>query len=273
MDARLTPANARIAHESLRGKVDAPAFTEGRWRRVGTSVADILRSPFGARNRQALFGERVLELDASDGHAFIQAERDGYVGYVALSSLTDDFAATHRVNSLGTHLYPEPDFKCREADTLSLGAHVTVVGTSGRFARTDSDAFIPMVHLTPIGEVCDDIVAIAELFLGTPYLWGGNSRAGIDCSGLVQTALLAGGHSCPADSDMQVALGHSIPESSPLERGDLLFWKGHVAMVVDKARMIHANVHHMAVAYENIEDAITRIAAQGDGPVTARKRL
>ncbi|MCK8464575.1 C40 family peptidase [Aliiroseovarius sp. S1339] len=273
MDARLTPANDHVAHQSLRGIVDAPAYTDGTWRRAGVGVADILRAPNGARNRQALFGERVLQLDDRDGFAFVQAERDGYVGYMSSSCLTDDGSTTHWVSNLGSHLYPEPDFKQRAIDTLSFGARVTVVGASGRFAETDAGLFLPKAHLSSTDEKRPDIVATAELFLGTPYLWGGNSRDGIDCSGLVQAALLAAGHDCPGDSDMQEALGTAIAKDAPLQRSDLLFWKGHVAIVVDGTQMIHANAYHMAVAYEDIQEGIARIEAQGDGPVTARRRL
>ena len=273
MDTRLTPANDHVAHESLRGTIDAPTYTSGTWRRVAVGVADILRAPNGTRNRQALFGERVLQLDDRDEFAFVQAEKDGYVGYVAAPNLTDDALATHWVSNLGSHLYPEPDFKQHQIDTLSFGARVTVVGTSNRFAETDTGLFLPKAHLCPVAEKRPDIVATAELFLGTPYLWGGNSRDGIDCSGLVQTALNAAGIECPGDSDMQEALGGPIAAGTPLQRGDLLFWKGHVAIVVDGSRMIHANAHHMAVTYEDIDAAIARIEKQGDGPVTGRKRL
>ncbi|MCK8483383.1 C40 family peptidase [Aliiroseovarius sp. S2029] len=273
MDPRLTPANTRIAHDGLRGKVDAPAFTRGTWRRVATGVVDILKSADGPRNRQALMGERVLQLEDHEGFAFVQAEKDGYVGYVASAQLTDDAQATHWVCTPGTHLYPAPDMKQRELAALSFGARVTVVGTVNQYSETDTGCFVPTVHLAPVGATKDDVVANAALFLGTPYLWGGNSRAGIDCSGLVQAALLAAGHECPGDSDMQEALGHALDDTAPLERGDLLFWKGHVALVVDPTRMIHANAFHMAVAYEGINEAITRIEAQGDGPVVARRRL
>ena len=273
MDPRVTPANTRVAHESLRGQVDAPVYTKGTWRRISVGVVDILKAPGGPRNRQALWGERVLELEIHDGFAFVRAEKDGYVGYIAAACLTDDAEATHWVSSLGSHLYPAPDMKHHEVDTLSFGARVTIMGAVNRFLETDTGHFVPTAQLSPVGAVRDDVVASAELFLGTPYLWGGNSRAGIDCSGLVQAALLAAGHDCPGDSDMQEMLGTAIADGATLERGDLLFWKGHVALVVDQTRMIHANAYHMAVAYEEIDAGIARIKAQGDGPITARRRL
>lgn len=273
MDARLTPANPYVAHESLKGQVDAPSYTSGEWRRVGVGVADLLRTPDGPRDRQFLFGDRVLQLDERDGFAFVQSEKDGYVGYVAARDLTNDGQPTHWVSALGSHMYPAPDIKRHEVHALSLGARVTVVETKGAFARTDADLFVPTAHLSPLSQMQPDIVGTAELFLGTPYLWGGNSRAGIDCSGLAQAALLAAGHACPGDSDMQESLGKSIPADEPLQRGDLLFWKGHVALAVDDTTIIHANAYHMAVAYEGVAEGIARINAQGDGPVTARRRI
>ncbi len=272
-DPRLTPANPRVAHDSLRGLVTAERFTPGMLRRVVTPVADILRTPGGPRDRQALFGEQVLMLEEHEGHAFVQAERDGYVGYVAVTSLGAAQPATHWVSAAATHFYPEPDFKTRELMGLSFGARLTIVAEQGRFAETAEGWFVPKAHLKKRGDRLRDPAQTAALFLGTPYLWGGNSRAGIDCSGLVQAALLAAGLDCPGDSDMQEKIGRALPDEGPLARGDLLFWKGHVAMVFDHERLIHANAHHMAVAFERIDAAITRIADQGDGEITARRRL
>ena len=178
-----------------------------------------------------------------------------------------------------------PDFKAYEDILdLSFGSLLSVTGQEGRWSEValrlveNPDKglgfFVPTCHLRSVQELESDPVKVAELFLGTPYLWGGNSAFGIDCSGLIQVACEACDIRCPGDSDMQEAeLGRLLTEDEPLQRGDLLFWKGHVAMVVDSERLIHANAHHMAVAYEGINDAIARIERQGDGPVTSRKRL
>lgn len=272
-DPRLTPANPRVAHDTLRGHVQADRFTPGMLRRVTTPVADILRAPNGPRDRQALYGEHLLMLEEIDGYGFVQAERDGYVGYVKTAQMGNAQRATHWVSAAASHLYSQPDFKTQEDAALSFGSRVTVTTDHGRFSETQDGQFIPSAHLSAIGVRLPDPTKTAALFLGTPYLWGGNSRAGIDCSGLVQAALIAAGYDCPGDSDMQEKIGRNIPEGAPLNRGDLLFWKGHVAMIFDHERLIHANAHHMAVAFEPIDAAIARIADQGDGAVTAQRRF
>ena len=273
-DRRLTPANGRVAHVSLRGQVTADRFTEGAARRISAPVADLVHAPGGRRERQLLMGDDVTCLEERDGWCFVQTARDGFVGYLRADLLeNEDDVLTHRVSVRATHLYPTPDFKSHELALLSHGARLHVEGRDGRFAVTPQ-GFVPAVHLAPLGQFATDPVSVAELYLGTPYLWGGNSASGIDCSGLVQAGCLSCGIPCPGDSDLQeAALGAPLPGDAPLQRGDLLFWKGHVAWVVDPETLLHANVHHMAVALEPLDEATTRIAAQGDGPVTARKRL
>ena len=131
---------------------------------------------------------------------------------------------------------------------------------------------LPLQHLAPVASREPDFVAVAERFLGTPYLWGGKTRLGLDCSGLVQIALNACGIRCPRDTDMQVAaLGESVADDSRL-RGDLIFWKGHIAIARDETTMIHANAFHMAVAIEPIDQAIVRIRPT-DGEVTSVRRF
>ncbi|WP_137702706.1 C40 family peptidase [Marimonas lutisalis] len=272
-DRRLTPANGRVAAAHLRGRVEAAQYVRGEARQVDVPVADLLDAPGGRRERQLVAGADVTVYETRQGWAFVQAAADGYVGYLPDAALRAPEAVTHRVAVRSTHLYPKPDFKTHETGTLSLGSRLQVVGEFGRFLET-TRGFVPKVHLAPVDRRETDPVDVAERFLGTPYLWGGNSGFGIDCSGLVQVACLACGIACPGDSDMQEAgLGRTLAPDAPLQRGDLLFWKGHVAWVVDHVMILHANAHHMAVAFEGLEEAIARIAAQGDGPVTARKRL
>ncbi|HVG48979.1 MAG TPA: C40 family peptidase [Rubellimicrobium sp.] len=270
-DPRLTPANGRVAAERLRGQVEAARFVAGEPRRVAVPVADLDGSPGGMRDRQLLWGEAVTVYETRDGMAFVEAARDGYVGYVSEVSLGPPRAPTHRVSVPATHLYRDDDMKSPDLRHLSFGALVTVEAERRKFWETP-EGYIPKPHLRPLDRPFTDPAAVAQLHFGVPYLWGGNSVLGIDCSGLVQASLLACGIGCPGDSDLQQAVGTDIPEGEPLRRGDLLFWKGHVAMAVDEGTMIHANAHHMAVAYEGIEPGTLRIQAQGNGGVVARRR-
>ncbi|HQY42798.1 MAG TPA: NlpC/P60 family protein [Paracoccaceae bacterium] len=262
-DRRLLPANGRVAHLSLQGQVKADLYVAGEAARIAVPLTDLLSRPDGPRDRQLLLGEPVLVLERLDRHAFVQAGKDGYCGYVALSALGPDRGATHQVSAPATHLYATPSIKRREVASLSFGSLLKIVGQEGRFAVTDQTLYLPPVHVRPVGTPMTDPAGIAELFLGTPYLWGGNSRGGIDCSGLVQTALLACGIPCPGDSDLQWAsVGTLLSEGTDLQRGDLLFWKGHVAMVTGLDRMIHANGFRMAVTHEGIAEGLARIRAQ-----------
>ncbi|MEY4982442.1 MAG: hypothetical protein RIR62_708 [Pseudomonadota bacterium] len=271
MDRRLTPFSGRVALESLRGRLDAPAFVAGEAAGVALPVADLLAAPDGARDRQVLMGDAVTVIERRAAHAFVQAAKDGYCGWLAEAALGPPPAPTHWVAAPATHLYSAPRVQAPERASLPLTARVTVTGESGAFSETPQ-GFIPRAHLRPLGDWHADPATVAEGLLGTPYLWGGNSRAGMDCSGLVQLAFHACGKDCPADSDLQQAVGAPLPEDAPLRRNDLIFWKGHVALALDGARLIHANGHSMSVAVEGIAECIPRIAAQGGGPVTARRR-
>jgi cell wall-associated NlpC family hydrolase len=270
-DRRLTPANARAALDSLRGAVEAPRYVTGEAARVSVPLVDLNRAPGGPRDRQLLLGDGVTVIDRHQGWAFVQARKDGYCGYVPETALGAAQVPTHRVIAPTTHLYPVPKVQTRELCALSFGSLLAVTGTAERFAET-TDGFVPHQHLRALADPLDDPVAAATLFLGTPYLWGGNSRAGIDCSGLVQAALLACGKDCPGDSDLQAqSVGRALRPDDALLPGDLIFWAGHVAMVADAERIIHATGHRMAVVFEDTEAAVARIAAAGQ-PVLARRR-
>ncbi|KNX40257.1 Gamma-D-glutamyl-L-lysine endopeptidase [Roseovarius tolerans] len=241
-------------------------------RLIDWPLVDLRRAPEGARDRQLLMGEAVQLVGIKGAWAEVSALRDGYPGYIPEAALTSG-TVTHRVSARATHAYSAADFKSPERVSLSHGARLDVLSEQGRFAETPQ-GYVPRAHLVPLDQRETDPVSVAEILIGTPYLWGGNSAFGIDCSGLVQAGCLACGLPCPGDSgDQEGALGETLPEGAALRRGDLLFWRGHVAWVADPDTLIHANVHHMAVTYEPVQDAISRIAAQGDGPVTARKRL
>lgn len=272
-DPRLTPANGRVAAAHLQGQVEAEAFVTAEPATIGQTVADLRDAPQGRRDRQLLLGTQVNVYERREGWAFVQSKRDGYVGYLRDSALTPPTVPTHRVGTIATHVYSSEDFKSPDLLRLSFGAEVTVTDERHKFFETPQ-GFIPKKHLRPLSQPFADPATIAQLFFGVPYLWGGNSSLGIDCSGLVQAAFLACGIPCAADSDLQSAgLGVSLSDGVPLQRGDLVFWTGHVAMMVDADTMIHANAHHMAVVYEGFEQAGLRIQAQGDGAVLDRRRV
>lgn len=256
-DPRLTP--------------DPALRTLERAAQVMVPVADLCRRPDGPRDRQVLFGEAVTVLHEAAGWAYVQAEKDGYCGHLRQSALGLPRKSNHRVCAPATHVYARADLKSPDLMSLSFGSRVTVTDMTEDFAETPQ-GHIPKGHLAPVEQLHNDQATVAALFLGTPYLWGGNSRWGIDCSGLVQAAFLACGLPCPGDSDQQEqSLGETV--TGDYLRNDVLFWKGHVALVVDGETMIHATANTMSVTYENIAEAIGRIEAGGDGPVTAHRRV
>lgn len=272
MDRRTTPFSGRIAHVSLQGQVQADSFTEGQPLRVTAALTDILRAPGGGRDRQILFGDRVLVIDRQAGFAHVMAEKDGYCGWVALAALGPDHPVTHRVQTPFSQFYAVAKVASPESLTLPYAAQVQVLGAEDRFARTPA-GYVPLTHLRPLAQHDTDPVAVAAGFLGTPYLWGCNSRAGIDCSGLAQAALLACGLDCPGDSDLQAKLGRELAPEEAVRAGDLVFWKGHVAVVSGPDEIIHATAAFMSVVREPLSVAVERILAQGSGPITHRRRL
>ena len=274
-DPRVTPSNGRVAHVSLEGIVEAMHFVRGRWMAAQKPIVNITDAPGGTRVNQLLFGEFFLALENHDGFFFGQAQRDGYVGYVAITDLTTaDDDATHWVIAPATHLYPKPNLKEPASIGLFFGSCVYVNGGNDGYHRIKTGHYVPEQHLTPVAGVFDDPMAVADLFLGTPYLWGGISRWGIDCSGLVQTAFMACGVDCPRDTDQQnETLGEFLHNDDALQRGDLIFWDGHVGMMSNDETLLHANAHHMAVVYEPLAEAEARIHAHEFGPIIARKRV
>lgn len=268
----MTPANSRAALERLRGTVEAARYTRGEPAQLIAPLTDLLASPGGKRERQLLLGDGFTVIDRHEGFAFGQSSKDGFCGYLPEVALGPTETSTHWVAAPMTTIYPEANIKSREIGALTLGARVTALGEDGKFTRT-TRGYVPSLHLKPIGDWHKDPVAIAQTYLGTPYLWGGNSRAGLDCSGLVQACLMSCGYDCPGDSDLQQVLGKPVSEKAALKRGDLLFWDGHVAMCMNGDFMIHATAAFMAVVMENTRSAIRRIIDQGGGPVVARRRV
>jgi hypothetical protein len=273
-DRRVTPARPDLAAAHLRGPIEAPRYAEGRAMQVVEASAPLRRAPApdAPLETEALLGETVVIYDVSEGWAWVQLDRDHYVGYLPLAALGRRSDLTHRVAALRTHVYPGPSIKHTPLMALSLGALVAVAAHEGDFAVTADGRFLWARHLADVNSRERDFVAVAEKFLHAPYLWGGRTSEGVDCSGLVQAGLTAAGVAAPRDSDMQEAsLGDPIP-SAPA-RGDLVFWKGHVGVMRDPASLIHANGWHMAVVSEPLAEARARIAANGGGDVTSVRRL
>ena len=270
-DPRLTPARPDLAALSLRGQVEAARFAAPTPMQVSRATAPLFSRP-GAKGYAAelLMGAAFDVYETAGGLAWGQAARDGYVGYVPAEALAPAGAPTHRIASVRSTLYPAADIKTRPLAALSLNARLRG-RIEGEFLAC-AEGWVPAVHVAPIETPAADWVAAAESFVGTPYLWGGGSGAGIDCSGLVQAARWAAGFDCPRDSDMQAGLGQPV-EPQRLARGDLVFWKGHVGVMLDSERLLHANAHHMACAVEPLAQAVSRIGAGDAGPPTGFRRL
>ncbi len=274
LDPRITPYNGSVAASYLEGEVDAKTFSDGELMQCTAAAADILGKVRGRRTSQLLCGDLFNVFETRDGHCYGQAVNDGYCGYVRADLLGEAEDPTHWVSVPATHLYPGPHVRLMTSGALFFGSEVTVAGVEGAWTRLVGGSCVPSVHLLPIEERLGDPVTVADLLLGSPYLWGGVTRYGIDCSGLVQLAWRACGHECPRDSDMQEAeLGEPLGFDETPRRGDLVFWKGHVGLVAAHNMLLHANAHHMAVAYEKLDAAIERIAEADGGPVTSIKRV
>jgi cell wall-associated NlpC family hydrolase len=278
-DPRLTPARADLAAKDLEGKVEAARFVEGRAFEVidPQTAVRATPAPDAPLLTEALKGEHVTVYDLNaEGWAWGQLAADGYVGWLSANALAPiGTPATHKVSALRTFGFPGPSIKLPPLEAPPLGARLAIVRVEDRLAVTRSGAYVPLPHLAPLDFVEPDFVAVAERFLDVPYLWGGKTALGIDCSGLVQVALTAAGHVCPRDSDMQEgALGAPVADAerkARLRRGDLVFWKGHVAIVRDPDTLIHANAFDMAVALEPLAEAIARIRAAGSEVTSVRR--
>jgi cell wall-associated NlpC family hydrolase len=273
-DPRVTLARPDLADLDLQGLVAAERYEVPTLRQIAVPTAALRKTahPMAEQWDQLLFGELFRVLEVKDGFAWGQAARDGYVGFVAEDDLAaPGEAATHQVAVPRTYAFAEPDIKSRPVGLYSLNALTAIEATEGRFAKGEGTGWFVAGHLAPVGVALTDYVAVAEGYLGAPYQWGGRESLGLDCSGLVQQALAACGRAIPRDTDLQLAFFAPIAEADR-RRGDLVFWRGHVAVLLDADTILHANAHHMAVAVEPLAEAIARVEAAGGGPVTGWRR-
>ena len=267
MDARLLRSNGRVADVSLDGKVDADAFVQPVRKRISLDAvsATLAQTPGGGRAKDMVAGRPFDVLEVMGDLAFGFDPEDGYVGYLAAELLEDDVTPTHRIAAPGSHTYPKPNMKSGYLGYLSMGSRVHGDEIKDQFLQV-GDLWVPLQHVRPIDELETDPASVALRLLHTPYVWGGNTSTGIDCSGMTQLSLELCGVPCPRDSDQQEASFEAVEGS--YQRGDLVFWKGHVGMLLDADTLIHANAHHMAVAIEPLDEAIARIAKREFGEVT-----
>jgi cell wall-associated NlpC family hydrolase len=273
LDKRLHAFRADLADETLVGQCDAQRFVRGIEMQCAMPIAPVRRAPAddAMQLTQVLWGEQLIVFERKDGWAWVQLKRDGYVGYVVDATIIETEQATpHRLPVRSAHLYPEANLKTQPALAIPMGAEVAALQTEGDYVKLSTGHFIYSAHLHATPPT--DFVSVAEQFLHTPYLWGGKTVWGLDCSGLVQVALHATGIDCLRDSDMQEqSLGHAVKHAD-LQRGDLVFWKGHVGIMQNATQLLHANGHHMMVVSEPLQHAVDRIAAKGS-TITSVKRL
>lgn len=271
LDPRLNAFRDDLADLRLEGRVNSARFVEGRRASVAAPVLDLKSrpEPDAGIDTQLLCGATVLVFEEVEGWAWVQAEQDGYVGYAsadALAALTSQ--PTHVVVAQRTFVYPGPELKMPPVACHSMGALLNVVDFTDhrgtRYARLVSGEAVIARHLQPADWQASDFVAVAETLLHTPYLWGGTSAFGIDCSGIVQLSMRLSGRLVLRDTDMQAtSVGEPIDTGSDLsglQRGDLVFWKGHVGIMRDADELLHANGHTMSVASEPLREAVERIA-------------
>lgn len=278
LDPRRHVYREDMAAVSLRDKVKAPRYVQGELRQVVAASAPVRVVPrFDAPlTTEALVGELVTIYAVEHGWGWVQLAADNYVGYLPIDTVSTIIEEpTHWVTSRATFVYPAPDLKRPPIMRLSCNARITVVGREGRFLKSSRGGFVFGGHLSPVAEVGKDFVRLAERLVGTPYLWGGRTSNGVDCSGLVQLSLEGTGMACPRDSDMQEAeVGQTVPDRTVdrLKRGDLVFWRGHVAIAQSAEWLIHASGHQMEVVVEPVRRAVERIATT-HGDVTSVRRI
>jgi cell wall-associated NlpC family hydrolase len=283
LDPRLHPLRDDLAGVELKGRVQSSRFAEARPAQVAAGMMDLRRAPApdAMLVSQLFHGDEVRVYETEDGWAWLQHAGDGYMGYAEAAALREEVETSspptsHWVRVPRSFVFPAPDEKIPPLDALPMTARVRVSSQQGGYSEVawgDGSGWVPSRHLAANGEIVEDFVATALAFIGVPYLWGGRTSLGLDCSSLVQVALKAAGMACPRDSDMQEAsLGEPRPLDEPAVRGDLFYMPGHVAIALDAWRVVHANAHDMMTSIEPLEDVVRRVEAESGKGVTAIRR-
>ncbi|MCY4461989.1 MAG: NlpC/P60 family protein [Albidovulum sp.] len=270
----MTASRGRAAVGELRGNAGAAGFVDGELVQFAAPFASLRSRPGGELATQALFGERFRVLEAKGDEAYGQLARDGYAGYVSRERLVAPRDSTHRIAAISSHFYAAPDIRSPARQGPTLGGEICASAEANGFLEVEDEGFIPAAHARELSDRPTDFVAVAEKFEGAPYLWGGKTCFGIDCSGLLQLSLHQTGMRCPRDSDLQaMEFSTSVGRGAPRERGDLAFWKGHVGILADAENLLHATARGMAVVVEPFEQARNRIESLEGNPFLGIRRI
>ncbi|WP_455475990.1 C40 family peptidase [Bartonella sp. B17] len=280
-DPRLCAFRSDLADQHLEKETVAQRFVQGKRKRINVPVAELFKenNKKSERQTECLLGEELLIFEQKELLSWGQSLKDGYVGYIDTTVLcTSTIEQTHIVSVPRTFQYLQADLRGSVEYALSIGSKVTVVdeievrGT--KYSILENGRAIVSHHLSPIGCVYEDYVTVAEALIHTPYLWGGVSGFGIDCSGLVQLSMMLAGKMVLRDADMQEkTIGKELTDNDKLQRGDLIFWKDHVAIMIDHENIIHANGFSLDVMVELLEDAVVRIAKKDGYPIAKRRPI
>ena len=278
LDPRLTPAREDLAASWLKDRVKAAKYIEPTRQSIVTNIANLYRSPDAnqALETQLLYGEPVDVLETQGEWSWVQSARDGYVGYLHSSEvkiLKGDTSPTHRVSNVGAFVYKTANYKDTPMMTLSYGSLVRVIAEKDNMAEISTGGFVPLSLLATIDFYSEEPVAEAFRFLGVPYLWGGRNSTGVDCSSLVQLVLQSCNIKCPRDHDLQEKYLGKPVDRDKVQSGDLVFFRGHVGLMVDDATMIHANDRAMAVSIDDLDEYIHWRTKSGKTPVKMFKRI
>ncbi len=260
-DQRICPIRKGLASADYYGLIKNCKFVKGSIYTVHSTYSPLY---FEKKQKnltsQLLFGEYFRVFDVNDGVAWGQSLRDNYVGYTSIQNLRKrKIISNYKVQSLRTFIYGGPSIKVDPLNYLSFNSLVNVTKKKRNFSFIPSVGWCISKDLSKINNIKFSLYDISLQYLQTPYLWGGRDSMGLDCSGLIQNLYQMIGINLPRDTDLQAAYFSKYVDESKIKLGDLIFWRGHVAMVLDKKNIIHANAYHMKTQIEPLKSAKKRI--------------